>query len=305
MDSLKSILAATDFSACADSAVEHAFRLARGHDSEVIVLHVVQPLLYNRDWLGAEAAALVPTTGQLMDQARERMRSAFAPRAASCRVRYEVVAGHALGTILDWSERARPDLLVLGTHSTLDAHRHMGYVASGAVRKAAPPVLAVHPSGAGPFRSVLVPTDFSDTSALALRCALRIATLDNSQVEILHTYPEPWKGSQPPEWIRETVPDLSERYARRVREHTEAWAGPIISENPGVTASITVTQHPKPGAAIVEHARLRGVDLIAMGVSGATNLRAMLLGSTAERVLREVPCSVLAVKPESWHGHPR
>ena len=39
-----------------------------------------------------------------------------------------------------------------------------------------------------------------------------------------------------------------------------------------------------------------------LGTKGKTNLKYVLLGSTAERVLRDVPCSVLAIKPPEFTG---
>ncbi len=300
MDRLKTILAAIDFSPCANDGFAHAIRIAQEHgpETEVVVLHAVQTLLYNRGWLDAEADALLPTTSQLMDQSVGRMQAMVAACAPSCKVRQEVVAGHALGTILEWCDRMHPDLLVLGAHSTLDAFRHMGYVASGAIRKATAPVLAVHASSSRAFGRMLVATDFSDTSLAALRHALRVAPTDGCDLEIIHAFPDPWAGVEPPDWHRATVPDFAERYATRVRDQIQEWAKPILAEKPKVRASFTAVQHPKPGQAIVERAKQGACDLIAIGTKGTTNLRELLLGSTAERVLREVPCSVLAVKPD-------
>lgn len=300
MDRLKTVLVAVDFSPCADAALAHAFRLAREHGSgcEVVVLNAVQPLLYNRVWLDSETEALVPTIGQLMDRAIDRMQATVAACAPSCTVRQEVVAGHALGTILEWCERIRPDLLVLGAHSTLDAFRHMGYVASGAIRKAAAPVLAVHASSNRAFGRMLVATDFSETSLAALRHALRLAPGNGCDLEVIHAFSDPWAGVQPPDSHRATVPDFAERYAKRVRDKVREWATPILAATPEVRASFTAVQHHKPGQAIVERAKQASCDLIAIGTRGTTNLRYLFLGSTAERVLREVPCSVLAVKPE-------
>ena len=50
-------------------------------------------------------------------------------------------------------------------------------------------------------------------------------------------------------------------------------------------------------AAFADYAAKAGADLIVLGTRGKTNLRDILLGSTAERVLAESRCSVLAVKP--------
>ena len=303
MERLKQILVAFDFSPCAEAALAHALRLARS-GGEVTVLHAVQPLLYNRIWLDDQAAAFLPTTSQLVDAASLKMQIAVVALEARCPVRQEVVAGHTLGTILEWCERLRPDLLMLGAHSTSDAHRNMGYVASGSIRKAAAPVLAVR-AGAATFRNMLVATDFSLTSADALRHALRLARvemegsgLEGSRVELFHAHPDPWGGTQPPAWHREAVPDFGERYAKKVREHMDAWARPIIAEEPGVSVSFTAVQHAKPKQAIVERARECGSDLIVLGTKGTSNLHDIVLGSTAEGVLRGSPCSVLSIKPE-------
>jgi nucleotide-binding universal stress UspA family protein len=57
------------------------------------------------------------------------------------------------------------------------------------------------------------------------------------------------------------------------------------------------------GAGITEFVKQVNGDLVVLGTRGRTNLRDMLLGSTAERVVRDAPCSILAVKPEGFE-HP-
>jgi nucleotide-binding universal stress UspA family protein len=51
-----------------------------------------------------------------------------------------------------------------------------------------------------------------------------------------------------------------------------------------------------PAAEILRVAREIGCDLIVMGTHGRTGLGRLLLGSVAERVLREAPCPVVTVK---------
>ena len=48
---------------------------------------------------------------------------------------------------------------------------------------------------------------------------------------------------------------------------------------------------------LLDYARRKGIDLVVVGTLGKTNLRYALLGSTAERVVRDSPCSVLAIPP--------
>ena len=49
-------------------------------------------------------------------------------------------------------------------------------------------------------------------------------------------------------------------------------------------------------AEIVRYAKDAGIDQIVLGTHGRTGLERLLMGSVAERVMREAPCSVLVVK---------
>ncbi|TKB67669.1 MAG: universal stress protein [Nitrospira sp.] len=53
-----------------------------------------------------------------------------------------------------------------------------------------------------------------------------------------------------------------------------------------------------PSEEVIAAARAEGSDLIIVGTRGKTGLAHVLLGSTAERVIRGAPCPVLAVKTE-------
>jgi len=58
--------------------------------------------------------------------------------------------------------------------------------------------------------------------------------------------------------------------------------------------------HDRWGRGIAAYAKEHRADLLVLGTQGKTNLRYALLGSTAERVLRELPCSALAAKPADF-----
>jgi len=55
-----------------------------------------------------------------------------------------------------------------------------------------------------------------------------------------------------------------------------------------------------PGVVLPRLAERLDVDLIVMGTVGRTGLRGLIMGNTAETILRSVRCSVLAVKPEGF-----
>ena len=49
---------------------------------------------------------------------------------------------------------------------------------------------------------------------------------------------------------------------------------------------------------ILAFSRKRGADLLVMGSVGRTALNRILIGSVAEKVIRELPCSVVTFKAE-------
>ena len=55
-----------------------------------------------------------------------------------------------------------------------------------------------------------------------------------------------------------------------------------------------------PGALIVDLARKKRIELVVMGTVCRTGLAGFFIGNTAEKVLQEVDCSVLAVKPDGF-----
>lgn len=57
-----------------------------------------------------------------------------------------------------------------------------------------------------------------------------------------------------------------------------------------------------PGYAIPEFAREKKVDLVVMGTVARSGLTGMVIGNTAERILADLECSVLALKPNSFES---
>lgn len=51
-----------------------------------------------------------------------------------------------------------------------------------------------------------------------------------------------------------------------------------------------------PAEEIIQYAAKAGMDLIVMGTHGRTGMERLLVGSVAEKVMREANCSVLVVK---------
>lgn len=76
------------------------------------------------------------------------------------------------------------------------------------------------------------------------------------------------------------------------------WRGQLENirpSNPGIPVHHVFLEG-EPAAEIVRYAADAGMDLIVIGTHGRTGVERLLMGSVAEKVMRDAPCSVLVVK---------
>lgn len=122
--------------------------------------------------------------------------------------------------------------------------------------------------------TILYPTDFSSYSNQAYLHAVALAETHRATMTVVYVaQPEP-SG-----------------------EH-EFWRGQldqIRPANPAIKCNHVFLEG-DPATEIVRFAREGGFELIVMGTHGRTGVERQLLGSVAEKVLRDAPCSVLVVK---------
>lgn len=173
MTPFKSILAATDFSASANNAVQRAALLARQHGAHLCLVHVVTPpsRVQMRTW-----SSPAPGLEQQVAAARDRLRGL----AAELTQRYAVTPSVALrtGRLLEQLHRvsARACLLVMGAgRRTALAEMLLGSTAQRLVACSRRPVLVAKQTAEGSYRRALVPIDFSPASDAAAFVAAALA----------------------------------------------------------------------------------------------------------------------------------
>lgn len=146
------------------------------------------------------------------------------------------------------------------------------------------------------IRTILAPTDFSEHAAAALRYACGLAEKLDATLHVMHVLsevvpvgPDPMLAPVlPPEYYQE-----SERAAREA-------LGSILDPSWGRPKAVeTFVRWGVPVLAVVEHATQHAVDLIVIATHGRTGLSHVLLGSVAERIVREAPCPVLTIRERS------
>lgn len=301
MGNLKSILVAVDFSKCSEAALREAGRLAECNGASLRAVHAVALPTFDPAPHPMYPFPL-PTRADYISDATEDWNRLAAHVHEASGVSFDVEIGNPRDIVLAAAERAGADLLVMGSHSNLNEHKGIGPVAAGCVQRARTNVLLVRADHSGPFRSVVACLDFTETSMLALRQAVRVAAQDGAALHVLHVYDDPWSGLGPPSGVRVNMPDFKAQFLRGVEGRVRDFCSPLAHELNALKASFHCLESEWRGGgyghAIVRFVQDQGCDLVALGTRDRWNVRDMIFGSTAERVVRGARCSILAVKPE-------
>ncbi len=137
------------------------------------------------------------------------------------------------------------------------------------------------------YNLLLVPIDGSENSMRAAKHAIDLAAKFNSKLIALHVVDmrvvKAYEGSSQ---VLAQLKRLGEQYLKDVTE---------MAGEANVKIG-TILRNGLPSEVIVEEAERRGVDLIVMGTRGLTGAKRVILGSTAEQVIRWAECSVLVIK---------
>ncbi|MFI5345541.1 MAG: universal stress protein [Elusimicrobiota bacterium] len=270
----KKILVACDLSAPAAAAWRQAVTIAERFSTGLETVHV-------REWTRAAELASFPAPD--LSSAEESELRARIRETIGADAKTTILSGDAALGILRAARAVRADLIVVGTHGRTRLQRMLrGSVAEAVAHRSKVPVLVVHGAGEA-IRSILAPVNFTANSDHGFAYAAALAEGLGAELAALHVRLDPIWGAHPERKIRrllDALPGGSRAACRTIVEtgHNEA--------APGIL---------KAGAAF---------DLVALVAREHSRLKDMVLGTTAERVLRGSTASVLVV-PASRASAPR
>ena len=140
---------------------------------------------------------------------------------------------------------------------------------------------------------VLVATDFSPASAMAVTYAIDLATSTGASVHLLHVV-EGWLLTETYlQALHIELPGLRERVINEADSTLRTLAAAMAGRR---VATFTTVREGRPLEVIVEVARSSRADLIIVGTHGRSGVAHAVIGSVAERVVRSAPCPVLTVR---------
>ncbi len=146
------------------------------------------------------------------------------------------------------------------------------------------------------LRKIVVTTDLSGFSLAAMDFAASLRLLYSSKLYLLYVSEESPVVLPTLHGLETDVEGLRQRMAQDANVELERFM--TLHVNPDLNI-IPVVRMGHPSDEIIAFAREEGIDLIVMATHGRTGFEHVLLGSIAEKVVRNSPVPVLTIKPAS------
>lgn len=290
------LVAAVDFTPSCRNALKQAVRLASATGASITAVHVMDEFLVHelKQALSTDQATI------RADWQAKLKKFVDETDLGTPNVRAEVRIGNPLQELSEACVVSRADLLVMGVKGSRQEPNRVGVIAAKCVRKAPVDVLLVREDADGAFKQVVTCVDFSTNSAQAVRRALQIAGQDKASLDCLFVYQSAVAMSLDYGGLAAPLPVTSDQaLLEQWRHDLETFVEPLAAEVPEVTVTKTVIERINIRETILEHVNETHADLVVLGTRGKTGLRELLIGTTAEKIVANAPCSILAVKPES------
>ena len=206
-----------------------------------------------------------------------------------------VLVGDAEEELVALAERQQAAMIVIGTTGEGRLREFfLGSTARSLIAPSEVPVLVVPPEQ--PIRLpkvVLAPIDISSRlSDLALQTAAAIARNLDARLVVIHCFlvPSPAIGYG----LSDMTEDIDMQALREERRgQLEARVRELGVED---AADVVELRNASPDFGIDEAAEEHAADLIVMGTHARRGMARVLVGNTAERILRNAPCAVLSVR---------
>ena len=290
MERPRSILLATDLGARSDRALDRAVQLAKDWQSPLVVATVIEAgagridLMALRDppdWYRGEDPEQV---------AERQLLEAMSAQGVDAEFRVE--RGLPGDRLLEVAEAEGCDLVVAGVarHESL-GRAVLGSTVDRLARRSPVPVLVVRGRVQGPYRRMLVASDWSASAEHAMRTAM--AMFPQSAITVLHGYEVPMAG------LMDTT---REQMLAAVRDQALADGREFIArcQPPGGVGSVSlVVERGDPSLLMRMYASQYPVDLAVVATHGRSALLDVMLGSVAQRLLEDLPLDTLVVRKAS------
>src|ERR1035437_4738866 len=140
------------------------------------------------------------------------------------------------------------------------------------------------------MKTILVPTDYSDTANNALQYAVELAKFSKAKMILLHVYPIPVPTAEVPIMMisPQELKKGNESRIKKLEKKISAQVAGKVKVQSMVRSGFTVEE-------IMNVIKVKKVDLVVMGITGTGNISEVLIGSHTTSLIKQTQSPVLVI----------
>lgn len=320
MKRFSKILCVVDPEETMDTAIIQAMRIADEHQADITFISVLKSV---KPWrtVFRDKEEYAKELGVIVENRRVSIESRALSLAPSMKANIVVVSGIDFIEIIKHAIHNQHDLVVKCAEDMDWMERMLGSEDIHLLRKCPCPVLMLKPDQKDHFQKVLATVDVNDAfdeldegcvqeqlnqQVLEYSAAVSLPELSEMHIgSVWEAYAEDWLrygafSHQPEEKV--------DRYVEQERRECSTKLDSLVRKMDEMLGKATV-QYLQPRSHLVKGKASKeiplmvenyGIDLIVMGTVGRVGIPGLIIGNTAESILEQTKCSVLAIKPEGF-----
>lgn len=296
--------------------LERAVSLAENNQARLSVVDVVQRTTLEPRAL-QDGERLIEWENAAMGERLQALRAFVSRYQQRVRLECAVLTGTVFLEVIRAVLRNAHDLVIKAAENPTFVERLFGSDDMHLLRKCPCPVWLTRPDEKSNYASILAAVDFDPSrtdptvealnrSIAELACSLAIS--DFAQLHLVHVWDVPgetmirtWSDNPDAAVMSYVEGERARREAYFERLH-EALKDRLSADG---FAYVAPQFHLRRGRAVTlipETARQLEADLVVMGTVARTGIPGLFIGNTAESILEQLRCSVLAVKPPGFES---
>ncbi|MGD9000339.1 MAG: universal stress protein [Granulosicoccaceae bacterium] len=319
MKRFKNILCVIDRQSAEQYSLEQAVALAENNQARVTVVMVTEPVhtavSVSQEWTSPFALQerLTDTQAQYLDTLIE-------PYKARIEITTKVLSGTPFLEVIREVLRNAHDMVIKCPESPEWLNRFFSGDDMHLLRKCPCPVWMVKPQTRKTYHSILAAVDVDDSypseeiktrqalNGMVMELAGSLAVSEFAQLHVAHAWEAIAESALRHGAFMQGAEDEVNTYVEQVRRHHAQLLDTLMKEVSAKLGQDAIDYikpqlHMPKGAArkeIPELARQLQVDCIVMGTVARTGVRGFIMGNTAETILEQINCSVIAIKPPGF-----
>lgn len=299
------------------AALQRAVSLAENNQASLTVAAVIPR--FTADYRMPEGG---PVSAEMQDRLKaehlEALESFTAPYRGRVQIRHEVLAGRVFMELIRAVLRNGHDLVIKPAENPGYVERLFGSDDMHLLRKCPCPLWLTKPGEKADYERILAAVDlgtesdeasrpaFGELDAAILELASSLAVSDFTELHVVHAWDAPAESIlrrwnyEPDHLVTRYVDAERERHQRALERARRALRERLGEETYDYVSPRFHLQRGPASRAVPDAAGNLRADLVVMGTLGRSGIAGLFIGNTAEAILEQLQCSVLALKPPGF-----